>query len=32
VTTYDYPDDLLQSQQDLNEVRASLNALVKTLP
>jgi len=32
VTTYDYPDDLLKAQQALNEVRAILNALVKTLP
>lgn len=32
MTTYHYPDDLLQAQQTLNEVRASLNALVKTLP
>ncbi|MDX3523750.1 nucleic acid-binding protein [Streptomyces scabiei] len=31
-TTYDYPDDLLKAQQALNEVRASLEALVKTLP
>jgi hypothetical protein len=29
---YDYPDDLLKAQQALNEVRASLEALVKTLP
>lgn len=32
MTTYAYPDDLLQAQQALNEVRASLKALVKTLP
>lgn len=32
MTTYDYPDALLKAQQALNEVRASLNALVKTLP
>lgn len=32
MTTYDYPDDLLKAQQALNEVRASLKALVKTLP
>ncbi|MFF7986948.1 nucleic acid-binding protein [Streptomyces sp. NPDC007901] len=32
MTTYHYPDDLLKAQQDLNEVRASLEALVKTLP
>jgi hypothetical protein len=32
VTTYDYPDDLLKAQQDLNEVRVSLEALVRGLP
>ncbi|MET8724143.1 nucleic acid-binding protein [Streptomyces misionensis] len=32
MTTYAYPDDLLKAQQALNEVRASLKALVKTLP
>ncbi|MFJ9634429.1 nucleic acid-binding protein [Streptomyces sp. NPDC101175] len=32
MTTYDYPDDLLRAQQDLNKVRASLNTLVTTLP
>lgn len=32
VTTYAYPDDLLKAQQALNEVRASLKALIKTLP
>ena len=32
MTTYDYPDDLLKAQQDLTEVRASLESLVKNLP
>ncbi|MFD3931765.1 nucleic acid-binding protein [Streptomyces sp. NPDC058614] len=32
MTTYDYPDDLLQLQQDLNTARAELSALLKRLP
>jgi hypothetical protein len=32
VTTYDYPDDLLRLQQDLDTARAELAALLKKLP
>ncbi|MFE4824000.1 hypothetical protein ACFRFU_48170 [Streptomyces sp. NPDC056704] len=31
-TTYDFPDDLLTAQQDLNHVRADLEALYERLP
>ncbi|MFD5341549.1 hypothetical protein [Streptomyces hawaiiensis] len=32
MATYDYPDDLLTAQQDLNQVRADLTALYERLP
>jgi hypothetical protein len=32
VAAYDFPDDLLQAQRDLNQVRADLEALNKQLP
>lgn len=32
VATYDYPDDLLTAQQDLNQVRADLTAQYERLP
>lgn len=32
MATYDYPDDLLTAQRDLNQVRADLAALYERLP